>query len=116
MTHRGEGETAALSNINSVHSVEDRTFIREHIKKITNDRLLKLFSENEIAELFLFWLQCASCFHGEIPLMIAGVLQELWREPYDERRILQTLNVIAAWCFDDGKNYSHIHSMVGMIS
>ena len=33
MTHRGEGETAALSNINSVHSVEDRTFIREHIKK-----------------------------------------------------------------------------------
>ena len=116
MNLRIADESTALRNINVVHTVQDRTFIRENISEITNARLSSLFSENEIAELFLFWLQCASCFHCEIPWMIAGVIRKGWKEPSHDANNFQTLNKVAGWCVGDGKGFSHIRSMVGMIS
>ena len=86
-------ESTALGNINVVHTVQDRTFIRENISVITNARLSSLFSENEIAELFLFWLQCASCFHCETPRMIAGVFRELWTGAVDDRNYLSLIHI-----------------------
>ena len=109
-------ESTALGNINVVHTVQDRTFIRENISVITNARLSSLFSENEIAELFLFWLQCASCFHCEIPRRIACVFRELWTGVVDDRNYLLRVIQVAGWCVGDGKGFSHIRSMVGMIS
>ena len=116
MNLRVMDESTALGNINIVHTVQDRTFIRENISEITNARLSSLFSENEIAELFLFWLQCASCFHYEIPWMIAGVFRQLWTGVVDDRNYLLRVNEVAGWCVGDGKGFSHIRSMVGMIS
>lgn len=116
MNLRVMDESTALGNINIVHTVQDRTFIRENISVITNARLSSLFSENEIAELFLFWLQCASCFHCEIPWMIASVFRQLWIDVVDDRDYLLRVNKVAGWCVGDGKGFSHIRSMVGMIS
>ena len=116
MNLRITDESTALGNISIVHTVQDRTFIRENISEITNARLSSLFSENEIAELFLFWLQCASCFHYEIPWMIAGVFRQLWTGVVDDRNYLLRANEVAGWCVGDGKGFSHIRSMVGMIS
>ena len=109
-------ERVALKYINTVHHPEDRAFIRENIAKIKG-RLSSLFSEKEIAELFLFWLQCASCFKFDAIWKVACVFREFWTGFYDDTNPLQRLNEVAKWCLSDPiKGFVHIRNMVGMIS
>ena len=115
---------AALKKVNTPHKPEDRAFIRENIavimprlpSSLSKKETTELFSEKEIAELFLFWLQCASCFKFDAIWKVACVFREFWTGLYDANSF-QRLNEVAMWCLSDPiKGFVHIRSMVRMIS
>ena len=119
-------EKEALNNINTRQEPKDRAFIRESIadimpklpprsEKETTQETTKLFSEKEIAEMFLFWLQCASCSLFGAIRKVACVFRVFWTGSRD--RSLRGLNEVATWCLSDPiKDFVHIRNMVRMIS